>query len=60
MENVWIIRLRQISTGHEADSMIFRGIEADARAHAEQAIAGQADLAIASIRPRTAGRRGAR
>jgi hypothetical protein len=28
---VWIIRLRQISTGQEADSMLFRGTEAEAR-----------------------------
>jgi hypothetical protein len=42
----YIIRLRQISTGHEADSMLFRGTEAEARAHAEAAIAanGSADL----------------
>jgi hypothetical protein len=51
---VWIIRLRQISTGHEADSMLFRGTEADAREHATQALAGQTDLEVASIRERSA------
>ena len=49
---VYIIRLRQISTGLESDSMLFRGTEAAARAHAETALAGHADLEIASIRRR--------
>jgi hypothetical protein len=51
---VWIIRLRQISTGREADSMLFRGTEAAARDYAARALAGRADLEIASIRKRTA------
>jgi hypothetical protein len=51
---VWIIRLRQISTGHEADSMLLRGTEAAARAHAAQALADHADLEVASIRERSA------
>jgi hypothetical protein len=52
MNTVYIIRLRQISTGHEADSMLFRGTEEAARAHAEAALAGQSDLEIAGIRRR--------
>jgi hypothetical protein len=52
MNTTWIIRLRQISTGHEADSMLFRGTEAAARAHAAQTLAGHADLELASIRAR--------
>lgn len=52
MENVWIIRLRQIDSGIEADSMLFRGTLEAARAHAEAAIAGHANLAIAGIRAR--------
>ena len=48
----YIIRLRQISTGHESDSMLFRGTEAEARAYAEAALAGHADVEIASIRER--------
>ncbi|HEY2617815.1 MAG TPA: hypothetical protein VGI78_10790 [Acetobacteraceae bacterium] len=57
MENtrtVWIIRLRQVSTGHEADSMLFRGTEAAARAYAAQALAGRTDLELAGIRNRDA------
>jgi hypothetical protein len=53
----YVIRLRQISTGHEADSMLFRGTEAEALAHAEAGIAASAlstDLEIVSIRPRDA------
>lgn len=53
MSTVYIIRLRQISTGHEADSMLFRGTEDGARAYAEAALAGQADLELAGIRRRT-------
>jgi hypothetical protein len=49
---VFVIRLRQISTGEEVDSTLFRGTEAEARAYAEAAIAGKPDLEIASIRPR--------
>jgi hypothetical protein len=52
---IYVIRLRQISTGHESDSMLFRGTEAEARAHAEAGIAASTlsdDLEIASIRPR--------
>jgi hypothetical protein len=49
---IWIIRLCQISTGNEADRMLFRGAEADARAHALNGIADNADLEIASIRAR--------
>ena len=49
---VYIIRLRQISTGTESDSMLFRGTETEARAHAETALAGQTDLEIVSIRRR--------
>jgi hypothetical protein len=49
---VWIIRLRQISTGQEADSMLFRGTEAEARAYALKGIAGNTDIEIASIRSR--------
>ena len=37
---VYIIRLRQISTGLEADSMLFRGTLDQARAHAEFGISG--------------------
>jgi hypothetical protein len=53
---IYVIRLRQISTGTEADSMIFRGTEAEARAHAEAGIASalSTDLEIVSIRPRDA------
>jgi hypothetical protein len=34
--------------------MLFRGTEAEAREHATQALAGRADLEIASIRERSA------
>jgi hypothetical protein len=54
MISTYIIRLRQISTGHEADSMLFRGTEAEARAHAEAALVGHPDVEIASIRNRDA------
>jgi hypothetical protein len=53
METVWIIRLRQISTGQESDSMLHRGTEESARAYALSAIAGQPDLEIANIRHRS-------
>lgn len=49
---VYIIRLRQISTGLEADSMLFRGTLDQARAHAEFGISGHDDIEIASIRER--------
>jgi hypothetical protein len=52
MDTTWIIRLRDTATGHEADSMLFRGTEADASAHAAQALAGRTDLEVAGIRAR--------
>jgi hypothetical protein len=52
MTTVYIIRLRQISTGVEADSMLFRGTETEAWAYAASAVAGFSDLEIISIRPR--------
>jgi hypothetical protein len=54
MDTTWIIRLRDTATGHEADSMLFRGTEAAARAHAAQALTGHADLELAGIRRRDA------
>jgi hypothetical protein len=51
MTTVYIIRLRQISTGAEADSMLFSGTEAEAWAYAASAVAGFSDLEIISIRP---------
>jgi len=49
----YTITLQRISTGETAPSMLVRlPSEADARAYALAAIAGQPDLRIAAITPR--------
>jgi hypothetical protein len=52
---IYTISLEQISTGKIVPSMLVRkATEAEARAYAEAAIAGQSDLRIAKIEAREA------
>jgi hypothetical protein len=52
---IYTISLEQISTGKVSTSMLVRkATEADARAYAEAAIAGQSDLRVAKIEAREA------